>query len=72
MKAMKSQFLKLALGVFVTVTTIAASSCRNTAHGVVNDTERNAQNVGRGAEKIGNKIGRGVERTGEKIQDSTR
>lgn len=69
---MKTQFLKPALAVFGVITMITASSCRNTAHGVVNDTERNTQKVGRGVEHVGNKIGQGVERTGEKIQESTR
>jgi predicted small secreted protein len=69
---MKLQFLKPALAVFGVLTLLAASSCRNTAHGVVNDTKRNTNKVGKGVEHVGNKIGQGVERTGEKIQDSTR
>lgn len=58
---MKPHFLKLAWVALGSIIMIAASSCRNTAHGVVSDTERNAQ-----------KVGRGVEHVGEKIQDSTR
>ncbi len=69
---MKNQSLRPAVIVFGAITLIAASSCRNTAHGVVNDTQRNTHNIGRGVEKVGHKIGEGVETTGEKIQDSTR
>lgn len=69
---MKSQFLKAVLILTGAFTMIVASGCRNTAHGVVNDTQRNTHNIGRGVEKVGHKIGEGVETTGEKIQDSTR
>ena len=69
---MKSQFLKPTLILTGVLTLIASSSCRNTVHGVVNDTERNTRKVGNGVERVGHKIGQGVETTGEKIQDSTR
>ena len=69
---MNTQFLKPALILTGALMLIAAGGCRNTAHGVVNDTQRNTRKVGRGVEKVGHKIGEGVETTGEKIQDSTR
>jgi len=68
---MKLTSLKLA-SLLAVASVLAIASCRNTAHGVVNDTERNTRKVGRGVEHVGNKIGEGLERTGEKIQDSTR
>lgn len=68
---MKHPTLKLA-SLLVAASLLSVTSCRNTAHGLVNDTERNTRKVGRGVEHVGNKIGEGVERTGEKIQDSTR
>lgn len=58
---MKNHYLKLAWVVLGGIAMIAASSCRNTAHGVVRDTERNTETVGRS-----------VKHVGEKIQDSTR
>jgi len=69
---MKPQFLKPALILIGAITTLATGACRNTVHGVVNDTERNTRKVGNGVEHVGHKIGEGVERTGEKIKDSTR
>ena len=58
---MKSQSIKFASMMLAVLTLIGVSACRNTAHGVVHDTKRNA-----------GKVGQGVENVGEKIQDSTR
>lgn len=69
---MKTQFLKPALILTGALTMFSASACRNTVHGVVNDTQRNTRKVGNSVERVGHKIGEGVETTGEKIQDSTR
>lgn len=69
---MKTPYHKSVLIALGAISIIAFSSCRNTAHGVVNDTQRNTKKVERGVERVGNKIGEGVERTGEKIQESTR
>jgi predicted small secreted protein len=58
---MKPHPLKLASVVLGAIAMITASSCRNTAQGVVRDTKHNAA-----------KVGQGVENVGDKIQDSTR
>ncbi len=68
---MKHTSLKLA-SLLAAAAVLSITSCRNTAYGVANDTERNTRTVGHGVERVGNKIGQGMERTGEKIQDSTR
>jgi predicted small secreted protein len=68
---MKHTSLKLA-SLLAAAAVLSIASCRNTAHGVVNDTQRNTRKVGNGVERVGHKIGEGVETTGEKIQDSTR
>jgi predicted small secreted protein len=60
-ETMKTHYLKFAWVVLGAITMIGASSCRNTAQGVVRDTERNTQ-----------KVGQGMEHVGEKIQDTAR
>ena len=53
---MKSQSLKLAWVVITGITLIGASSCRNTAHGVVKDTKHNTEKVGEGMQEVGHDI----------------
>lgn len=69
---MKAPFLKPVLILTGALAMMFASSCRNTVHGVVNDTQRNTRKVGHGVKHVGHKIGEGVETTGEKIRESTR
>ena len=58
MNTLMLKFTWIALGC---ATLIANEGCRNTAQGIVRDTEHNTRAVGRG-----------VEHAGEKIQESTR